>query len=351
MITLQTGAAIAGTAANNNTVTVTITGMQLNAGVETYEMLSQGSLLTTGANLYTAPASTTSFIKRIFMANVTGSVQSGIQLFLSSTGAAANNNTAITSVFSIPANGTALYDESGWTMYDANMSVYTNNPIGSRFKSRTIINPGTTTYTVPSGISSIFVECIGPGGGGGGANATAAANSAFAQGGGAGGYACKLITPASGNYAVVVGVGGGGGNNAAAGNAGNVATTFNNAGTFITANPGNGGNFMAGTASTVTYVAIGGGGGTASNGDVNVTGEAGFGSIRASNIAGVGGFGGSSMLGAGGGGGNQGANGTASAGNAGTGNGAGGGGAAVCGIAGTNGGNGSNGIIVVSEFA
>jgi hypothetical protein len=67
------------------------------------------------------------------------------------------------------------------------------------------------TFTVPSGISTIVVECWG--GGGGGGNASHSGQRTSRGGGGAGGsYAAKTITSASGTYSYVVGAGGTGGN-------------------------------------------------------------------------------------------------------------------------------------------
>jgi hypothetical protein len=68
---------------------------------------------------------------------------------------------------------------------------------------------GTYTFTVPSGVSSITVECWGGGGAGGGVKS----NGNYGGAGGAGGaYASKVITVTPGsNYTVTVGKGGNGG--------------------------------------------------------------------------------------------------------------------------------------------
>lgn len=66
------------------------------------------------------------------------------------------------------------------------------------------------SFTIPSGISTIMVECWG--GGGGGGNASHNGNHNSRGGGGAGGaYAAATITNASGTYYYTIGSGGSGG--------------------------------------------------------------------------------------------------------------------------------------------
>ncbi len=97
MITLQAAGNIAGVAANANSVSCTITGMELASnGAEVYKVLAQGNLAAAAANLYAAPANNTSFVKRIFLANQTGNIQSGIIFYVSGSGAAPSAATQIT---------------------------------------------------------------------------------------------------------------------------------------------------------------------------------------------------------------------------------------------------------------
>jgi MSHA biogenesis protein MshQ len=71
--------------------------------------------------------------------------------------------------------------------------------------------PGTYIYTVPDGVYSIFVECIGAGGAGGSMNKTqpTVANSNYQPGGGGGGaYAGSTVSVTPGStYSIVVGAG------------------------------------------------------------------------------------------------------------------------------------------------
>lgn len=126
--------------------------------------------------------------------------------------------------------------------------------------------PSLTVYTVaaswtkPSGLTAARVRVWGPGGSGGGRVIQASGSWSVGGGGGGGGYAEAVIPasalPASVSIAVgpaVAGVVGGNG----------VASTVSSFGTFLIANPGQGGATVSGLASA--NVAAGGGGGGASS--------------------------------------------------------------------------------------
>jgi len=169
---------------------------------------------------------------------------------------------------------------------------------------------GTTTWTVPAGVTS--VEYLVIAGGGGGAGMKAYSNSYGAGGGGAGGYKNATGFAVSGSYTVTVGAGGTQGTNAPS-------------------NGGNGGNSVFGS-----ITATGGGGGATASTSTKASGLAGG--------SGGGGAGGSSGGGAGGAGtAGQGNNGGTAAKKSG----GGGGGAGAVGGASTDnkGGTGGNGKI------
>lgn len=115
MITLATTETLRGVAGSATAITYTISGMELSSGVETYKTLAQGQLANAAGTLYTAPASTVTFIKTIHLANATGSAVSGVILYVNGT-AAANQ---ITGSITIPANGWATFDQNGWQVYNA----------------------------------------------------------------------------------------------------------------------------------------------------------------------------------------------------------------------------------------
>ena len=177
-------------------------------------------------------------------------------------------------------------------------------------------SPGAITWTRPAGIKKIYVYVIGGGGGG--------YNGASGAGGGGAGCAIKMIDVTSiSSIAGVVGAGG-----ALAGGGG--SSTFSNPSATITATGG-------GAPSAGGGYPTGGTGGTATNGDLNITG--GQAASNATNFGGTPGgvpafFG---IAGSGGGYTSAGTNGLY---------GGGGGGQGYIGAAGT----GGDGIIVVYEF-
>lgn len=195
---------------------------------------------------------------------------------------------------------------------------------------------GTYTYTPTPGMVYCTVELIGAGGGAGGCKLTGVATA----GGGAGGYCRKTYSAASigASQTVVIGKGGSGGTGAAPSDGTDgTASTFSG----LTANPGlhskqhgSGGSY------------VGGVGGTATGGDINIAGGSGYSNIsytaapRAAS-----GAGGNSFYGAGG----YGVVGNGQSGQSGVGYGSGGGGALSGGSAQT-GGSGTDGICLITEF-
>ena len=133
--------------------------------------------------------------------------------------------------------------------------------------------PGSSTWNPPAGINSIMVIVVGGGGGGGGIRSSSETDRAAASSsGGGGGYAIKLFTGVSGTSgSVQVASGGTAGFGRNDGNNGGTSS-FSLDGTTVTCSGGDGG---AGSGQ-------GGGqsfesnspGGTASGGDINITGSA-----------------------------------------------------------------------------
>jgi gliding motility-associated-like protein len=152
---------------------------------------------------------------------------------------------------------------------------------------------GTTTWTCPSGVTTITVQCWGGGGGGGGV--ATLANSPASGGGAGGSYTSNTVTVVPGTtYSVTVGAGGSGGTNAGTngstggnssfdvttivavgGPGGTGATTATGApgGTGTTTGNTAGTNFAGGNGAAGTVSTIGGGGGGAA-GNANAGGNA-----------------------------------------------------------------------------
>lgn len=219
-----------------------------------------------------------------------------------------------------------------------------------RLMSLTMINQGTTTYTVPDDTRAILIQCVGAGGGGGGCS-SAAVSGAVGGGGGGGGYSEFLKTaPKLTAFTVAVGAGGLAGTNAGGNGGTGGDTSFDTGPSLCTAKGGLGGlGEVAGTAVAGTPGGVGGA--SASGiGTVLLDGPPGNYGIRLSGLLGNSGQGGSGAGAIGGGGGIG--LGAAGAGSAGGNYGGGGGGAIVLnGSAAAVGGVGGNGVIVVWEFA
>ncbi len=137
---------------------------------------------------------------------------------------------------------------------------------------------GTYSWTVPAGVTRLYVEAWGAGGGGG----YGASPNPHGGGGGAGGGAIKVWTVTPGQTVSIVvgaaGAGGAGPANANGGNGGNSTVTIG--ATTITGSGGLGGQGGA--------TPFGGTGGGATGGDVNLAGG-----TSMTGIAGMGGLGGS----------------------------------------------------------
>ena len=190
------------------------------------------------------------------------------------------------------------------------------------------------TWNRSAGSRKVIVEEVGAGGGGAGTDATATRTGG---GGGGGGYAVKLldVTSIASSTITVGAAGSGGAAGANPGGAGGNSSWADGTNT-ITANGGAGG---AAVSSPNTFAA----GGTASGGDVNLTGQSGSPNQTAAQM--LAGEGGSSQLG-------RGAQATPleNGGSAGQNYGGGGGGANNATAVARAGGNGAGGIVIVWEF-
>ena len=166
------------------------------------------------------------------------------------TGTALVSSTAIsTAVTGTPSASNYLRGDGTWATISATS--------GALIRTPQVLTSG-TSYTTPSNCTAIFVELWGGGGGGGGSN-TAGQRMG---GGGSGAYLAKYITvTASTAYTIAIGSGATGTNTS--GSSGG-STTITVGATTYTAAGGSGGANLAG-----------GAGGTATNGDVNISGMAG----------------------------------------------------------------------------
>lgn len=150
------------------------------------------------------------------------------------------------------------------------------------------------TWTRPAGVQSVMFECAGGGGSGAGAGDTAGGQISVGGAGGAGGYARLYVAAAASSYTITIPAAATA-PSAAAGNAGGNVTV----GAILTCNGGAGGSYTAPAGVTVAS-ADGGAGGTATGGDLNITGTGGQAGILTNASTFSIGTGGSNPLGSGG---------------------------------------------------
>lgn len=112
-LTLATTQTVGGSAGSASAVSYSIFGDEVGATGDAFKLLAQGQLPTGAAALYTAPASTSTIVKAILLANVTA-LSVTVAMFVN--GVAASNRIV---TMTIPANGSASFDSEGWSVYDS----------------------------------------------------------------------------------------------------------------------------------------------------------------------------------------------------------------------------------------
>jgi hypothetical protein len=149
--------------------------------------------------------------------------------------------------YTIPVTGSDGKIDSGFVSTSSVATYAITNASTSVFSTA-----GTSTYTKVSGLKFIIVEIVGGGGGGGNPGSTEEGG-----GGGAGGYARKTISASdlSATTSITVGAG---------------------AATELGGNPSYFGSVMTANGGARGLDAVNGVGGSATGGDVNITGQSGF---------------------------------------------------------------------------
>ncbi len=212
----------------------------------------------------------------------TGVSVAGITAFNNITGYTAAGATGTTSTNLVFSTSPTLVTPALGT---PTSGVLTNTTGGGGLRSYQIFTSGTgATYTKPANVTQIRVEIVGGGGGGGGSLGGAAGTLSVGGAGGAGGFTTKLITAPSATYTYTVGAGGAGGtagtNNGSAGS----TTTFS--ASSMQATGGAGGTGSLSTATTTS--SLSGIGGVGTNGDINLSGDAGVTSAVLNGASGAG---------------------------------------------------------------
>jgi hypothetical protein len=136
----------------------------------------------------------------------------------------------------------------------------------------TYLTSGTAaTYTTPTGVRALYVECVGGGGGSGGVDGQGSGTAAISGPGAGGGYCAKLITSPSATYTYTIGAGGAGGASGANNGTTGGTTTFTDGTLTLTATGGTFGGGDLGTAGGSR--GVGNAGGQGSGGDINIKGQ------------------------------------------------------------------------------
>jgi hypothetical protein len=167
MLCLAAADTVAGVAQTAATLTFTMFGMELNGSTEDYKVLFQGQLPAAAATQYTAPASTTTFVKSMAVVNTSAAASQTFQLFRGGT-AAAN---AITPSLRIPAGGMAVYEDGfGWQLLDASGIRQEGNSTttGLEYLGSTVLSvaaASTSVVTIPArDYLEVYVRVSGYGG-------------------------------------------------------------------------------------------------------------------------------------------------------------------------------------------
>lgn len=160
MITLATGGTLKGKAGTASVITYTIHGDSKGTSTNAYQVLGQGQLAGTTGDLLTTtpvPSSTVYLIKEIALANTSGSNVTGIILYVN--GTAAGNQ--LVGGVSIAAGGSAIYNDEGWNVYDANGVVQSVGSIGPTGATGATGSTGPTGATGPIGAVSTVTALDG----------------------------------------------------------------------------------------------------------------------------------------------------------------------------------------------
>lgn len=166
MINLAATESLRGVCGSATAVTYTVAGLEILAGVEAYKTLAQGQLPAAAAALYTAPASTQAFIKTMHLSNTTAGALT-CTFYVNGTAAA---NQIIS--FSLPASGTAVFNQDGWNVYNSSGALVFSSPVtltgdvtgsgtGSVATTLATVNGAPGTFGTNARIPSVTVNAKG----------------------------------------------------------------------------------------------------------------------------------------------------------------------------------------------
>lgn len=118
MLTLEANQTLRGIAETSATLTISVFGDESDASSDTFKLLAQYQLPSIAGLVYTAPSAKAALVKTIQVRNTNAGVTKWFELFIG--GTAAVNSIA---KFTIPADGTAVYDGNAWSIYNSSGQV------------------------------------------------------------------------------------------------------------------------------------------------------------------------------------------------------------------------------------
>ena len=251
---------------NSEIALAVLKGVDMAAGTSTPTALTQDA---TTWEISLATVLVAAAVTAIYTADITDERRSAY----CGIAAATLGDFAIDTSGNLDGNGMKIVDLADPTTdQDAATKKYVDDLLGG-LVDLTVITSGSGNFTTSANTTKIKVTLYGGGGAGGGAAGGTAASGAGA-GGGAGAKAIKVftVTPST-DYAYEVGAGGtpGAAGNNPGGDGG--TTAFIVGATTVTAVGGKGGAGMAAQTTAKFEQALGGLGGTSTNGDVNGSGQ------------------------------------------------------------------------------
>lgn len=126
MFTMEAADTLQAQASASTTLTMTVYGLEIASGVETFKKLYQGQPTSSAAAVYTVPGSTVALVKSIIITNPGGTDRT-IKLWHDGS----TDAFVVLPTQTIVAGGWAEYGDDGWVFYDASANRKVKTELGS----------------------------------------------------------------------------------------------------------------------------------------------------------------------------------------------------------------------------